>query len=87
MVSDNDGTVRITMRLPVETKDELYKMCAAAGLRPSNVFAVALMVGMRTLVQDLSLQETSEMWDAINAARSAVNRRPRIGSPSSDSDD
>jgi hypothetical protein len=87
MASNDEGTVRITMRLPVETKDELYSMCNALGLQPWNVFPVALIVGVRTLVQNYSLDQSSEMWNAIKAAGLSVNRVPQIVSDVSDSSD
>ena len=65
MASDDDSTVRITMRIPIETKDELYEMCERFGVRPTNVFPVALMIGMRTLAQSFSLAETRELWDEL----------------------
>jgi hypothetical protein len=65
---EEESTIRITLRLPIDTKDELYEMCTRFGLRPGNVFPTALMIGMRVLGRSFSLAETRELWDSLTAA-------------------
>jgi hypothetical protein len=73
---DSSPSLRLTIRVSAETRDELYKMCHAVGVKPSFCFSVALMVGMRTLVKDYSLDTTTELWAAAKV-RNAPGRRPK----------
>ena len=76
MTDEFGPSVRLTIRVSPEVRDELYKMCDAVGIKPSFVFPVALMVGMRTLVQDYSLDTTTELWNAAKVIN-APGRRPK----------
>jgi hypothetical protein len=70
----SDDLIRVTMRLPVETRDEIYNMCDVVGIKPTFLMPVALLVGMRSLVQTLSLDETVEMWKAVEATELETNQ-------------
>jgi hypothetical protein len=70
----SDDLIRVTMRLPVETRDEIYNMCDVVGIKPTFLMPVALLVGMRTLVQTLSLDQTVEMWKAVEATELETNQ-------------
>jgi hypothetical protein len=87
MTDEYGPAIRLTMRLSPETKDELYKMCDLVGVKPTFLLPIALLVGMRTLVKTLSLEDTVEMWKAAKDAGLEPNHLLQALSKISDSDD
>lgn len=49
--------VRVTVMLPVETADQIYKWAAAAGLKRGQFTSTALVIGARHLARQLSPED------------------------------
>jgi hypothetical protein len=51
VVAEVEEMVRLSVRVPVETRDELTRLAAASGLKMSAFLAAALVIGGRQLAR------------------------------------
>ncbi len=72
--------VRLTIRVPVETRDMIYDWAMRAGLKPYVFMPVALMIGSRLLARQLLPEDfvTSGMLEEMAKATAANMDRGQI---------
>lgn len=67
---------RISVRVPIETRDMVYGWAVKAGVRPSHFLSMAIIIGSRSLARVLMPEEFTNMEIMMMAAKELMKEQP-----------